>query len=114
MPSALTIDVPYDVFWHLNPKKLKPFQIAYENKRRLRDEEQWMYWGSYGISALSFVIENALSKNSKAEYIKKPILQQLISTSNKLTEEEKKKQTEQLFMQLMIMGINHKSSKNKE
>ena len=114
LPNALTIDVPYDVFWHLNPKKLKPFQIAYENKRRLRDEEQWMYWGSYGISALSVVIENVLSKNTKVEYVKKPILQQVASTSENLTEEEKKKQTEHLFMQLMIMETNHKSSKNKQ
>lgn len=63
------------------------------------------------MSALSVVLSNAFSKNSKAEFIEKPILQNLKTISKELTEEEKKRQTEQLFMQLMIMGVNHKNNK---
>ena len=115
LPSALTIGVPYELFWHLNPTKLKPFYTAFENKRKLRDEENWLYWGNYGLSALQTVMSHfgaGLSgKKSDVEYIKKPIHQQANNKAEELTEEEKIKQTQQLFMQLQIMGANHKLSK---
>ena len=108
----MTIDVPYELFWHLNPTKLKPFQIAFDNKRRMRDEENWLYWGTYGMSALSVVLANAFSKNSQAKYVEKPIYQQIVNKKEKLTEEEKIEQTKQLFMQLQVMQSNHKDKKN--
>lgn len=115
MPNALTIGVPYELFWRLNPTKLKPFYTAFENKRKLRDEESWLYWGNYGLSALQTVMSHfgaGLSgKKSDVEYIKKPIHRQENNKAEELTEEEKKQQTEQLFMQLQIMGANHKLSK---
>lgn len=99
----------------MNPKKLKPFQIAFDNKRRMRDEENWLYWGTYGLSALQTVMSHFVAglsgKKSDIEYIKKPIYQQANNKAEELTEEEKKQQTEQLFMQLQIMGANHKLSK---
>ena len=112
LPNALTIGVSYELFWHLNPTKLKPFQIAFENKRRMRDEENWLYWGTYGMSALSVVMANAFSKNSKAKYVEKPIYQQISNKKEELTEEEKIEQTKQLFMKLQVMQSNHKAKKN--
>jgi hypothetical protein len=98
----------------LNPKKLQPFYTAFENKRRLRDEENWFVWGTYGMSAFSVILANAFGKGSNAKYIEKPLYKNS-STEQKevLTEEEKIKQTEMLFMQLEIMGANHKLQKNK-
>lgn len=104
--------MPYELFWHLNPTKLKPFQTAFENQRKLRDEEQWIYWGTYAMSALSVVMANAFSKNSHAKFVEKPIYQQVRENTGELTEEEKIRQTEQLFMQLRLMesnyNLNHK------
>ena len=114
LPTALTMDVPYELFWHLNPTKLKAFQTAFDNKRRMRDEEMWLYWGTYGISAFSVVLASAFSKNSQSKYVEKPIYQQIVHKKEKLTEEEKIKQTEQLFMQLQIMGVNHKSTQKSD
>ena len=112
LPNALTIGVPYEIFWHLNPTKLKPFQTAFENKRKLRDEENWIVWGTYGISALSVVLDSAFSKNSQAKFVEKPVYQQAKENNGELTEEEKIQQTEQLFMQLRLMesnyNLNHK------
>ena len=107
LPNALTIGVPYEVFWHLNPTKLKPFQTAFENKRKLRDEENWLIWGTYGMSALSVVLASAFSKNSQAKYVEKPMYQQVRENTGELTEEEKKRQTEQIFAQLQIMATNY-------
>jgi hypothetical protein len=107
----LTIGVPYELFWHLNPTKLKPFYTAFENKRKMRDEENWLTWGTYAMSMFSTVFASAFNKNSQAKYIDKPMYQQVNIKTEKLTEEEKKQKTEQLFMQLQIMGANHKLSK---
>ena len=109
LPNALTIGVPYELFWRLNPKKLKAFQIAFENKRKIRDEENWISWGVYGMSALSVVLGNVFSKNSR--YVENPFLQSLKNKTKILTEEEKEQKTKELFMQLSIMESNYKMSK---
>lgn len=64
------------------------------------------------MSALSVVMSNAFSKNSQAKFIEKPVYQQVRENTGELTEEEKIRQTEQLFMQLRLMesnyNLNHK------
>lgn len=102
----MTIGVSYELFWHLNPTKLKPFHTAFENQRKMRDEENWMYWGTYGMSALSVVLASAFNKNSQAKYIEKPIYQSAKENSVEMTQEEKQQKIEQLFMQLQIMETN--------
>lgn len=106
LPNALTIGVPYELFWHLNPKKLKPFYTAFENKRKLRDEENWLYWGTYGLSALQTVMSHfgaGLSgKKSDVEYIKKPMYQEIANKDRELTEEEMQKEIEKaIFVEEM-------------
>ena len=114
LPWALTVDVPYELFWHLNPKKLHPFYTAFENKRRLRDEENWFVWGTYGMSAFATILASAFSKGSNAKFIEKPLYKSSAEVkAEALTEEEKIKQTELLFMKLEIMGANHKLQSNK-
>ena len=66
---------------------------------------------AYTIEELE-LLYNYLIKH-KAEYIEKPIMADLTTEETEvrnapLTEEEKRKQTEQLFMRLKIMGSNHK------
>ncbi len=61
--------VPYDTFWHLNPRKLKPFEKAYEmemdSRQNAKNLEAWLN-GLYNQNAVASV----LSKNAK--YPKKP------------------------------------------
>lgn len=77
-----------------------------------------MWWGNYGISALVFAVEHCLAgRSAKTKYIEKPITQETEekAVENKpMTEEEKKKQTEALFMKLRIMGANFNLNKEKE
>lgn len=97
----MTIGVSYELFWHLNPTKLKPFYTAFENKRKLRDEENWLYWGTYGLSALQTVMSHfgaGLSgKKSDVEYIKKPIHQQA-NNKEELTDEEMQREIEKAIL----------------
>lgn len=86
----------------------------------MRDEEAWMFWGNYGFSALQTVMAHFGSglsgKKSNAKYIDKPVMQKAAEEqfAAELTEEEKKKQTEQLFMRLRIMEANFNSKKKGE
>lgn len=115
MPYALSIGVEYDVFRHLNPKKLNAFSEAYKMRMKELDSLVHAWVGNYGISALCVSIANCFNKTSNAKYIKNPIMSDLLNAelngSKVLTEEEKRKKTENLFMQLKIMGANHKRNK---
>ncbi len=118
MPFALTIGVPYDLFWHLTPNKLRAFYMSYKQKRKIDDEKMWLM-GQYIMLALdATVCNNSFWKGQNgtpSNYPKEPLMQN-IEQQNKenapiLTEEEKRRQTEQLFMRLKIMGANHKLNK---
>jgi hypothetical protein len=90
LPNALAIGVPYDVFWHLNPKKLQSFYKAYKIKQKMQDEQSWMlgiYFESAAYTAVSNALANAFGKKCKAEYMKKPIMSK-IEDDTGLTQEE--------------------------
>ena len=99
-------------FWGLNPHKIKIIAIGYNEKKIEDDAMMHAWWGSYGLSAVSVAIEHCLAgKKARSSYIEKPILSNIEEKTKEdapLTEEEKRKQTEQLFMRLKIMGANHK------
>lgn len=75
--------VPYDTFWHLNPKKLKPIEKAYELKLEAQQNrmnlEAWIF-GLYNQHAVASV----LSKSAK--YPQKPL--ELFGTKKKTPQEE--------------------------
>lgn len=90
MPYALAIGVPYDVFWHITPKKLESFEKAYRNTKRAKDEENWLM-GQYNLKAFSVALDRALhGRKAKSEYFKEPVMWKFIDESE-LTEEEKEK-----------------------
>ena len=93
------------------PNELRAFYKAYKNKQRIKDEEMWMWWGNYGISALIVAIDRCFGgKKSKAEYIKEPILLKTFENDG-LTEEEKQKQRELFVAKLQVMQTNFELSK---
>lgn len=48
---------------------------------------QHLWWGNYGVSAVSVAIEHCFSKKAKAKFIEKPIFLSL-SENTGLTEEQ--------------------------
>lgn len=87
----MAIGVPYDVFWHLTPKKLESFYKADEIKRKRRDEEAW-FQGMYFASAINSTICNAFREKGKLEkYIETPFLQDLGMSEEERNEKELQK-----------------------
>ena len=89
MPIALCIGIPYETFMHLVPNQLRAYYKAYKMEQKKRDEEAWMWWGNYGISAMIVAIDRCFSgKKAKSEYIRNPILSKAFENDN-LSENEK-------------------------
>lgn len=97
-----------DIDWSC-PSDMEPYLKAHEEKLKEKDFLAWLF-NQYTLSAVSVAVEHCLAgKKARSKYIEKPIMQEITEKQieNKpLTEEEKKKQTEQLFMKLRIMGAN--------
>lgn len=104
LPNALAIGIPYKIFWHLTPKKLKAFYKAHEIRAKIEDEKMWMM-GLYVASALDSTVCNAFLWRKKGEkghlYEEKPLLQKQEETEiakkndrpeyKGMTDEEKQK-----------------------
>ena len=85
MPSALSIGIPYDTFWHLNPKKLKAFYKAEELKQKKIDGYMHLM-GQYVLCAISSCFNG--------KYPEKPFL----------SSEEKKEETEEDMIKKAIIA----------
>lgn len=107
LPKSLAIGVPYDVFWHLNPKKLDAFVIAHKQKMKEQDALMHLWVGTYGISALTFAIDHCLNgKKAKMEYIKELALNQVEKDNTPLDENELQRQRELFVAKLQTMKAN--------
>ena len=76
MPNALAIGVPYELFWTLNPHKLKAFYKAYEIHKKILDEEMWIMGAYVNNAVLSAVEHNLAGKKAKTKYLEQPFLKQ--------------------------------------
>lgn len=92
---------------------------GHEEKIKEQDYLAWLF-NQYTLSAVSVAVEHCLAgRKAKTKYIDKPIMQeteqkQVHKSYIPLTEEEKKQQTENLFMKLRIMGANFNINHNKD
>lgn len=96
----------------MNPHIIKLHVKGEEEKMLKQDYINWLN-GIYTQSAVGVAVEHCLNgRKAKSEYIKNPILQEAEEQrqieTGELSEEEKKRQTEQFFMKLRIMGANYK------
>lgn len=92
------------------PVELKPYLEAEKICQKRKDAELWQA-GIYETSATFTAVANALmGKKSKAEYLKKPLLESAEEEKRKqegiLSEEEKKKQRNALLASLQLMQAN--------
>lgn len=98
--------MPYDLFWELNPSKLKPFEMAYENERKLIDERAWLI-GRYSVLAVAIGIEHAFNgSKAQSQYPDKPFSQQEVKTEENMTDEEMTRNHEALFTYLGVLKAN--------
>lgn len=111
MPEALAMGIPWEVFWHLNPKKLKPFFTA--KKKKLVELDQFVHvWiGTYGMSALTTAISKCFAKNSTAEYMKENIMSRVANEN--LTELEKQREVDKFYAEQRARRANWKRNRKR-
>lgn len=79
------------------------FRIARERK----DNEMWLWFGTYGISAFSFAIDHCFNgKQAKTEYLAQPLLSNKTENDSEMSESEIQRQREALVMKFKTMKAN--------
>lgn len=105
--------VSYSEFKHLNPYKLSLIAKGYEMQRKIRDQEAWMWIGSYMRDAISIGSRNGIWGKGKLEYQKKPLLSEQDNRKTDL-----KKAREAFAAGLLTMQanfeLNHPKTDEKE
>lgn len=102
--NALAIDVPYDLFWHLTPKKLSYFFKAHELKMEEQDTFDWRL-GMYINNAVAVAVEHNLAgKKAKSKYLEKPL--HAMKNPEEMTQEELDRQAEMMFTMLNVQKAN--------
>jgi len=115
LPGALAIGVPEELFWTLNPRKLKPYVRAEEIRAERKDEEMWRM-GLYVHRATLASTENVLAgRKSSVRYFEEPLLATSKRESEEvaLTEEQEMAQVEAFFTSLEVLAANSKIAKQK-
>lgn len=105
--------VPYDLFWHLNPRKLLPFAETYRRKRQQQSDDMWLM-GQYVASALDATVCNAMpfiKRKQKGKYLEKPIRVVPMTEEEKIIEEEKELDKFLSFFNGMDSDENNNGSK---
>lgn len=110
----MAIGVSREEFYHSTLVELRDYDEIFKERRMLEDQRDYMC-GIYTYEAVSIAIANAIrSKGSKpAEYRKKPIMVEVEEQRRLLnpTEEDKKKQLDQLREMLFGMQKRFEESK---
>ena len=89
--------VPYDVFWHLNPKKLKPFEKAYEMEMDSRQSASNLNAWIQGMY-IQHAIASVLGRNNK--YPTKPF--DLFGKAKPKTPEQEAEEFKEYAQQMAI------------
>lgn len=83
------------------PADLQPYADAYSLERRQQDNEMWLWFGSYGVSAVAVAVEHCLSgKKAKSKYIDRPVMEQHGIAGKEITDKDIRKAilTEEMYM----------------
>lgn len=111
MPFALTIGVPYELFFKLTPNKLPSFYKSYKQKQKIIDEQMY-YQGLYNLTAFEVVISHfsaGLSgKKSNAKYLEKPIMSNDVEVDNLTQEEHDRRELQKMIFAEEMWAKQHK------
>ena len=116
MIPCLALGISEELFWTLNPKRLHPYLEAEKLIQEKRDAEMWRM-GTYVYNAVRTAVDNVLGgRKSQAKYMDKPLLEQYKEAKQEveLTEDEKMRQVEALFMSLETLSTNSKLARQQK
>ena len=102
----------------MNPRIIKLISKGHENKIKEIDSLAWLF-GRYVHSAVGTAVEHCLAgRKAQSKYIEQPLLMQTElgkkEEAEQITEAEKQKQVELLFMRLQVQAHNFKQEKKKK
>jgi hypothetical protein len=70
------------------PKELDSYDRAYKLKMQEQDHLMHLWWGTYGLSAVSVAVEHCLAgKKAKSKYVQDAVMDELLENYG-LTQEE--------------------------
>lgn len=114
MPNALLYGVPYEVFWHLNPKKLQPFREAYHKRLEMEEYARWRN-GLYVMQAVGACFGGTYPETPFGmEQEKRGSLDDSEEEEENYTEEEIMRAREALVVSLSIMEGRNQRAKARE
>ena len=116
MIPSLALGISEELFWTLSPSRLYPYLEADKRKQEKRDLEMWRM-GFYVQNAVAVAIDKVLNgSKSTLEYMDKPLLAQVKESQQEveLSEDEKMRQVEALFMSLQTISTNSKLAKQQK
>lgn len=106
MPHYLAIGVTKQEFMHSTLVELRPYDDAYELRRRIQDEQNYLA-GIYTYEAVTTALANAFREKGRQpyKYRDKPILEEIAEAKHmqNLSDSEKQKYTEAFFGNLQSM-----------
>lgn len=74
---AFAMGISAEEFKHMTPYKLECCLKGHKINRQMRDEEMWLWFGNYGLSAVSVAIKHCFAgRKAKSKYIEKPIFEE--------------------------------------
>lgn len=114
LPHYLAIGVSWERFMDSCPKELEAYDKAHNNQIIEQDYLQYLWWGNYGVSALTVAIDHCFNKKATSEYIKKPIMTELKEQKSEITEEEKQRQVDLFFAREKARRVNWRRSHKKD
>lgn len=77
-PKANAIGISWQEFWSMNPHIIKLLLKGHEEKIKEQDYLAWLF-NQYTLSAVSVAVEHCLAgRKAKSQYIKEPILQNML------------------------------------
>lgn len=80
---AFAMSISVEEFKHMTPYKLECCLKGHIMNRQMRDEEMWLWFGNYGLSAVSVALEHCLAgRKAKSKYIEQPIFFEEETKSN--------------------------------
>lgn len=106
---ALMMGVDYELFWTLNPRKLKPFQKAYSQRQKIKYEEM-----NYRAWINGLYVQNAIGSafSKRGKYPDKPF--RFNESINEKVSGEKPKSKERVQMEVIAMMWNKQFKDNQK
>lgn len=110
--TASSLGIGFSDFKHMTPKKLFRCVEGYKIRKEQRDNEMWLWFGSYGISAFTVAIDRCFSKHPRVKYVENPILSTAEEVNKPMSEEELQRQRELFVAKLEVMKTNFELNHN--